>query len=38
MFFTGLGHSNETWQDPTFQSHIYGAMEWLLDIDASGPK
>lgn len=39
-FYTALGHSNETWEDPIFQEHIYGAIRWVLasdSISSSGP-
>jgi hypothetical protein len=35
MFYTGLGHSNETWHDPDFIDHIYGGLGWVLNIDTT---
>jgi type 1 glutamine amidotransferase len=30
VFYTALGHRNEVWQDPRFQSHVLGAIRWVL--------
>ncbi|KAI9634093.1 putative glycosyl-hydrolase [Dioszegia hungarica] len=30
-FYTSLGHSNETWRNATFQSHVLGGLTWALD-------
>jgi type 1 glutamine amidotransferase len=35
MFYTGLGHANETWLDPTFRDHIYGGLGFVLNIDTT---
>ncbi|RYD56058.1 MAG: ThuA domain-containing protein [Sphingobacteriales bacterium] len=31
IFYTGMGHTSETYSDPLFRQHIKGAMDWLLD-------
>jgi hypothetical protein len=31
MWYTSLGHTIEIWQDPTFQSHIKGGIDWVLE-------
>jgi len=30
VFYTALGHREETWQDPRFQQHLLGALRWAL--------
>jgi type 1 glutamine amidotransferase len=30
VFYTALGHRNEVWQDARFQSHVLGAIRWVL--------
>ncbi|PWZ02486.1 class I glutamine amidotransferase-like protein [Testicularia cyperi] len=31
MFYTGLGHTNAIWKDEDMQSHILGAIQWVLE-------
>jgi type 1 glutamine amidotransferase len=33
VFYTSLGHRDETWASPKFQAHLLGALQWLLDLD-----
>ncbi len=30
-FYTGLGHTHESYDDPDFQKHLVGAIRWCLD-------
>lgn len=30
-FYTGLGHTNESWDEPAFIEHIAGAIDWAAD-------
>ena len=30
-FYTGLGHTHESYDDPNFQKHLIGAIRWCLD-------
>ena len=30
VFYTALGHSEETWRDPVFQGILFGGIEWAL--------
>lgn len=33
-FYTSLGHRNDLWSgDPTFRSHVVGALRWLLRLE-----
>ncbi len=32
VFYTGLGHSKEVWNDPRFQKHLLGGIQWALGI------
>jgi type 1 glutamine amidotransferase len=43
MFYTALGHRNEVWQDPQYQAHLLGGIQWALgqlpgDAAPSGAK
>lgn len=38
MWYTGLGHREETWRDETFQSHIQGGIDWVLGINTTKPE
>lgn len=38
MFYTGLGHREETWRDETFQSHIQGGIDWVLGVNTTKAK
>ncbi|KAL0954650.1 hypothetical protein HGRIS_003602 [Hohenbuehelia grisea] len=29
-FYTSLGHTNETWEDEIFMSHVLGGVSWVL--------
>lgn len=35
MWYTALGHTIEIWQDPTFQAHIKGGIDWVLETESS---
>lgn len=30
MFYTSLGHKEETWRDPVFQNHVLGGIMYVL--------
>ena len=30
-FYTNLGHEPQTWEDPAFQDHLRGGLEWTLE-------
>jgi type 1 glutamine amidotransferase len=30
VFYTALGHSEETWRDPVFQQLLFGGIDWAL--------
>lgn len=30
MFYTSLGHQNQTWEQPAFQAHVAGGIAWVL--------
>jgi len=30
VFYTALGHSEETWRDPVFQEIVFGGIDWAL--------
>jgi hypothetical protein len=38
VWYTGLGHREETWRDETFQSHIQGGIDWVLGVNTTKPK
>ncbi|HZZ42009.1 MAG TPA: ThuA domain-containing protein [Tepidisphaeraceae bacterium] len=38
IFYTNLGHNESTWQNPAFQQHLAGALNWLLNIDKADAK
>jgi uncharacterized protein len=31
VFYTGMGHTSETYSEPLFRQHLKGAIEWLLE-------
>jgi type 1 glutamine amidotransferase len=31
VFYTALGHFDSTWNDPRFQQHLRGGLEWAAD-------
>ena len=31
MFYTGLGHTKESYSDPLFLAHIWGGVEYVLE-------
>jgi uncharacterized protein len=33
VFSTALGHREEVWQDPRFQSHLFGAIRWAMGVN-----
>ncbi|MBN1342296.1 MAG: ThuA domain-containing protein [Phycisphaerae bacterium] len=33
LFYTSLGHSERTWNDPLFQKHLLGGIKWALGIE-----
>ncbi|MBE2320370.1 ThuA domain-containing protein [Solirubrobacter sp. CPCC 204708] len=40
-FYTALGHNGSAWQEPDFQKHIVGAIEWasgLVPGDCGAPR
>ncbi|CAL1716023.1 unnamed protein product [Somion occarium] len=34
-FYTSLGHTNETWQDDLFLSHVMGGISWVLQSNTT---
>ncbi|PVF98113.1 class I glutamine amidotransferase-like protein [Serendipita vermifera] len=34
-WYTGLGHSNASWQDETFMSHVLGGVSYVLDSNTT---
>lgn len=30
VFYTSLGHRKEVWQDPRFQKHLFGGLDWAV--------
>ena len=33
MFYTGLGHTDEAWQDGMFLSHVWGGISYAMHIE-----
>lgn len=31
MFYTALGHREDVWENPVFQEHLIGGIEWAID-------
>ena len=38
VFYTELGHNIETWQDPLYQAHVQGGIEFALGISKGSTK
>jgi type 1 glutamine amidotransferase len=36
-FYTGLGHTSESFAEPAFHQHLLGAIQWAANIDDSAP-
>lgn len=32
-FYTGMGHTNESWSNEYFVNHLTGALDWLTDAN-----
>jgi type 1 glutamine amidotransferase len=32
-FYTGLGHTNEAYDDPAFRQHLLGGILWCLAVE-----
>lgn len=32
VFYTALGHRDDVWEDPLFQQHLLGGIEWILHL------
>lgn len=33
MWYTSLGHTIDIWRDATFQAHIKGGIDWVLETE-----
>jgi len=33
VFYTSLGHSDETWANPDYQKHLIGGIKWALGLE-----
>lgn len=38
VFYTSLGHSEETWANPDYQKHIIGGIKWALGLEKGDAK
>jgi uncharacterized protein len=34
VFYTSLGHREDVWQNPTYQTHIVGGLKWALGLES----
>jgi len=34
MFYTALGHTDESYGEPEFLSHVWGGLEWVLGVES----
>ena len=36
VFYTALGHRDEVWRDPRFQTHLIGGLRYILRLPEAG--
>jgi hypothetical protein len=33
VFYTGLGHRDDVWNNPLFQQHLLGGIKWAMGLE-----